>query len=41
MPPTVVGVTQISKAAAAEEVTYASAAAVGVTYVPPAAAGVT
>ena len=39
MPPA--AVTQISKAAAAAEVTYVSPNAVGVTYVPPAAAGVT
>ena len=41
MPQAAVGVTQISKAAAAAEVTYVSPDAVGVTYVSPAAAGVT
>ena len=41
MPPAAAGVTQISKAAAAAEVTYVSPNAVGVTYVTPAAAGVT
>ena len=41
VPPAAVGVTQISKGAAAAEVTYVSPDAVGVTYVSLAAAGVT
>ena len=41
MPPAAVGVTQMSKRAAAAEVMYVFPDAVGVTYVSPAAAGVT
>ena len=41
MNPGAVGVTYMSKAAAAAEVTYVSPNAVCITYVPPAAAGVT
>ena len=40
MPPAAVGVTEMSKPAAAAKVTYVSPDAVGVTYVSPAAAGV-
>ena len=41
MPPAAVGVTQISKAAAAAEVTYLCPGAVSVTHVSPGAARVT
>ena len=41
MPPAAVGVTQISKVAAATEVTYVSPDAVSVTHVSPGAARVT
>ena len=41
MPPAAVGVTQMSKAAGAAEITYVSPDAVGVTYVSPAASRVT
>ena len=41
MPPAAVGVTQISKAAAAAEVTYVSPGAVSVTHVSPGAARLT